>query len=87
MAIIRKDKLQKPLRELDLYYNNLRAAVLGEPPSANLSHAYNCEPAQFDGDFTDVDTDAVLDAVEHFKIAVAALKRLEKLKAEPNHRA
>jgi hypothetical protein len=87
MTIIRKDLVQKYLAELDLYYNNLRGLVAGAAPSANLSHSYNCEPDQFTRDYADIDTDAVLDAVEHFKIAVTALKRLEKHKAKPNHRA
>lgn len=83
MTIIRKDHIRPFLKELDRYYQELRAAVEGLPPSANSSGDYHCAPDQFARDFADIDMDRVADYLLHFKISVDGLKRLKKYAAKP----
>ncbi len=85
MAIIRKDRIEKALAELDEYYGRLRTAIEGEPPSANLSHAYGCEADQFAREFADVDLDRVEMYIKHFQIAVDGVKKLKAYRAQRLH--
>lgn len=79
MAIIRKERLQPALAELDAYYQKLRKTVEGVPPNANVSHSYHCEADQFQREYTDVDLNALTQAIGHFKVAVDGLKAIKTL--------
>lgn len=79
MAIIRKERLQPVLAELDAYYQKLRNTVEGVPPNANASHSYHCEADQFQREYTDVDIHALTQAIAHFKVAVDGLKTVKTL--------
>lgn len=87
MAIVRKEHLNKSLKELDEYYKKLRAAVVGERPADNVAFEHGFEnPDQFAGEFTDIDLLDVETQIEHFKVAVTSLKHLKKLERKPRHR-
>lgn len=87
MAIVRKEHLNKSLKELDDYYKKLRAAVVGERPADNTAFEHGFENAdQFAGQFTDIDLADIETQIEHFKVAVTSLKRLKKLEVKPKHR-
>ncbi len=86
MALFRKSHLALYLEQLDKYYTELRAAIEGSPANPNVSHDYNCEPDQFQHEFSDIDLDRLDFAIGHFKVAVAGLKTLAKKKAPRNHK-
>jgi hypothetical protein len=79
MAIIRKERLQPALAELDAYYQKLRKTVEGVSPHANACLDYNCEADQFQREYTDVDIHALTQAIGHFKVAVDGLKTVKAL--------
>lgn len=87
MTIVRKEHLNKSLKELREYYENLRAAVEGQRPEDYLAFQYGFEDCeQFAREFTDIDLLDIETKIEHFKVAVASLKQLKKLERKPRHR-
>jgi len=79
MAIIRKERLQPALAELDAYYQKLRQTVEGVTPNANVCQSYNCEADQFQREYTQIDIYALTQAIAHFKVAVDGLKTVKQL--------
>jgi len=86
VAIYRKDHVDPYLRELERFYRELRNAVEGDPPNPDLAHLYHANPEQFEREYTSIDLDRVITRIEHFKVAVEALKQLKKKAAKPVHR-
>lgn len=70
MAIIRKEKVDEYLRELDEFHQRLRKAVMGETPSANVAHRYGPAPDKFETEYRDVHMASVKKAMKHYKAEV-----------------
>lgn len=78
MAIIRKERIQPYLDELDRYYQDLRRAIEGQDPDTNSCHSYQCEADQFVREYAEVDLDWVDSRLRHFKASVEDVKTLKK---------
>jgi hypothetical protein len=78
MSIFRKSYVEEPIQTLDRYYQELRTILIGNTPNGSAAHRYGFEDRdQFSEEFTEINVDKLLKAIEHFKVEVASLKTLK----------
>lgn len=82
--IARKNSISFQLNELQEQYDKLKAVASGQSPDTNQCHQYNCEPKQFEKEYTDIEMERLLYAIKYFKVAVDELKTIKNKKAPRN---
>jgi hypothetical protein len=85
VAIYRKKVIEPYLKEVELYYQELRRVLDGDPPNPNVAEQYHAHPEQFKAEYTEIDFDRVLRCLARFDATVSQLKQLKGKKEKKVH--
>jgi hypothetical protein len=82
MAVLHKATVQASLKELETYYEQLKQVLQGKDLSERDALMYVSQPSRFQ--LVQINNDALLDAVGHFKVSVDSLRRLNAKSIKPS---
>lgn len=82
MAIYRKAEIRSLLQETRDRYEKLSKLLEGQAPNPNIYNHYDEDPAQYEKDFVEIETDGLEYAISDFETALKHLKKIKNRKAK-----